>query len=129
MMNDVPNGTHRTSLPLVTLHGLPFFGRFVGIQRFFHTYLDLQIRMVLSPQCRRHEPFKYVQCRMICAMLLSQKNLGRWHRNKVDGPPARGSNPTSAMSILGTSFNMELAGRNAGSMFGPGIYMAESSLG
>jgi hypothetical protein len=33
------------------------------------------------------------------------------------------------MSILGTSFNMELAGRNAGSMFGPGIYMAESSLG
>jgi len=39
-----------------------------------------------------------------------------------------GSNPTSAMSILGTSFNMELAGRNAGSMFGPGIYMAESSV-
>eukprot|EP00435_Cladocopium_sp_Y103_P069144 s1246_g32.t1 len=39
-----------------------------------------------------------------------------------------GSNPTSAMSILGTSFNMDLAGRNAGSMFGPGIYMAESSV-
>lgn len=38
-----------------------------------------------------------------------------------------GSNPTSAMSILGTSFNMDLAGKNAGSMFGPGIYMAESS--
>ena len=31
------------------------------------------------------------------------------------------------MSILGTSFNMDLAGKNAGSMFGPGIYMAESS--
>jgi len=39
-----------------------------------------------------------------------------------------GSNPTSAMSILGTSFNMDLAGKNAGSMFGPGIYMAESSV-
>ncbi|CAK9020501.1 unnamed protein product, partial [Durusdinium trenchii] len=39
-----------------------------------------------------------------------------------------GSNPTSAMSILGTSFKMDLAGKNAGSMFGPGIYMAESSV-
>ncbi|CAJ1409321.1 unnamed protein product [Effrenium voratum] len=39
-----------------------------------------------------------------------------------------GSNPTSAMSILGTSFKMDLAGKNAGSMFGPGIYLAESSV-
>eukprot|EP00931_Biecheleriopsis_adriatica_P043346 TRINITY_DN24783_c0_g1_i1.p1 TRINITY_DN24783_c0_g1~~TRINITY_DN24783_c0_g1_i1.p1 ORF type:complete len:777 (+),score=143.89 TRINITY_DN24783_c0_g1_i1:227-2557(+) len=39
-----------------------------------------------------------------------------------------GSNPTAAMSILSTSFRINLAGRNAGSMFGPGIYMAESCV-
>ncbi|CAE7936819.1 Parp14, partial [Symbiodinium sp. KB8] len=39
-----------------------------------------------------------------------------------------GSNPTSALSILRTSFKMGLAGRNAGSMFGPGVYLAESSV-
>merc|ERR1719424_426256 len=38
-----------------------------------------------------------------------------------------GSNPTAAMSILGTSFSLELAGKSSGTMFGPGIYMAESS--
>lgn len=38
-----------------------------------------------------------------------------------------GSNPTSAQSILATSFTVDLAGAAVGSMFGPGIYMAESS--
>jgi len=38
-----------------------------------------------------------------------------------------GSNPTSAMSILGTSFSIDLAGASAGTMFGPGIYLAEAS--
>lgn len=38
-----------------------------------------------------------------------------------------GSNPTSAISILGTSFKVDLAGASVGTMFGPGIYMAESS--
>lgn len=38
-----------------------------------------------------------------------------------------GSNPTSAMSILGTSFKVDLAGASAGTMFGPGIYLAEAS--
>jgi len=38
-----------------------------------------------------------------------------------------GTNPTSAMAILGTSFKVDLAGTNAGSMFGKGIYLAESS--
>merc|ERR1719353_274401 len=38
-----------------------------------------------------------------------------------------GSNPTSAMSILGTSFKVDFAGASAGTMFGPGIYLAEAS--
>merc|ERR1719375_2758561 len=38
-----------------------------------------------------------------------------------------GSNPTSAMSILGTSFKVDFAGKSAGTMFGPGIYLAEAS--
>merc|ERR1719281_2292342 len=38
-----------------------------------------------------------------------------------------GSNPTSAMSILGTSFKVDLAGKTAGTMFGPGVYLAEAS--
>jgi hypothetical protein len=38
-----------------------------------------------------------------------------------------GSNPTSAMSILGTSFKIDFAGATAGTMFGPGIYLAEAS--
>jgi len=54
--------------------------------------------------------------------------------HEVHGNPSNeayllhGSNPTSALSILRTSFKMDLAGRNAGSMFGPGIYLAESSV-
>lgn len=38
-----------------------------------------------------------------------------------------GTNPTSAMAILGTSFKVNLAGKTAGTMFGPGVYLAESS--
>jgi len=38
-----------------------------------------------------------------------------------------GTSPTSAVSILGTSFKVDLAGKSAGTMFGPGIYLAEAS--
>lgn len=38
-----------------------------------------------------------------------------------------GTNPTSGMSILGTSFKVDFAGASAGTMFGPGIYLAEAS--
>jgi len=38
-----------------------------------------------------------------------------------------GTNPTAAVSILGRSFTVDLAGKGAGTMFGPGVYMAESS--
>merc|ERR1719203_733271 len=38
-----------------------------------------------------------------------------------------GTNPTSAVSILGTSFKVDFAGKTAGTMFGPGIYLAEAS--
>eukprot|EP00929_Paragymnodinium_shiwhaense_P037862 TRINITY_DN2008_c0_g1_i2.p1 TRINITY_DN2008_c0_g1~~TRINITY_DN2008_c0_g1_i2.p1 ORF type:complete len:961 (+),score=141.05 TRINITY_DN2008_c0_g1_i2:71-2953(+) len=38
-----------------------------------------------------------------------------------------GSNPTSAISILGTSFKVDFAGASAGTMFGPGVYLAEAS--
>jgi len=38
-----------------------------------------------------------------------------------------GTNPTSAVSILANSFSVNLAGTSVGTMFGPGIYLAESS--
>lgn len=38
-----------------------------------------------------------------------------------------GTNPTSAVAILGNSFTVDFAGKSAGTMFGPGIYLAESS--
>mmetsp|Transcript_75871 Transcript_75871/g.180267 ORF Transcript_75871/g.180267 Transcript_75871/m.180267 type:complete len:1130 (+) Transcript_75871:72-3461(+) len=38
-----------------------------------------------------------------------------------------GTNPTSAFAILGTSFKVDFAGGAAGTMFGPGVYLAESS--
>lgn len=38
-----------------------------------------------------------------------------------------GTNPTSAISILGTSFKVDFAGGAAGTMFGPGVYLAEAS--
>jgi hypothetical protein len=38
-----------------------------------------------------------------------------------------GTSPTSALAILSTSFKIDFAGGAAGMMFGPGIYMAESS--
>jgi len=38
-----------------------------------------------------------------------------------------GTNPTSAVAILGSSFHVDLAGKSAGTMFGPGVYLAESS--
>ena len=38
-----------------------------------------------------------------------------------------GTNPTSAVAILRNSFTVDFAGKSAGTMFGPGIYLAESS--
>ncbi|CAE7203557.1 tank-1 [Symbiodinium sp. CCMP2592] len=38
-----------------------------------------------------------------------------------------GTNPTSAVAILSNSFTVDFAGKSAGTMFGPGIYLAESS--
>ena len=38
-----------------------------------------------------------------------------------------GTNPTSAVAILANSFTVDFAGKSAGTMFGPGIYLAESS--
>lgn len=38
-----------------------------------------------------------------------------------------GTNPSGALSILGTSFKIDAAGLAAGTMFGPGVYLAEAS--
>lgn len=38
-----------------------------------------------------------------------------------------GTNPTSAVAILDTSFKVDFAGKTAGTMFGPGIYFSEAS--
>jgi len=38
-----------------------------------------------------------------------------------------GTNPAGALSILGTSFKIDAAGLAAGTMFGPGVYLAECS--
>jgi hypothetical protein len=38
-----------------------------------------------------------------------------------------GTNPTSAVAILRTDFKIDLAGVSGGTMFGPGVYLAESS--
>lgn len=38
-----------------------------------------------------------------------------------------GTNPSSALAILGTSFKVDFAGGAAGTMFGPGVYLAEAS--
>lgn len=38
-----------------------------------------------------------------------------------------GTNPTSAVAILERAFAMDLAGNSVGTMFGPGIYLTESS--
>mmetsp|Transcript_40343 Transcript_40343/g.94826 ORF Transcript_40343/g.94826 Transcript_40343/m.94826 type:complete len:894 (+) Transcript_40343:102-2783(+) len=38
-----------------------------------------------------------------------------------------GTNPTAAVAILSSSFKVDLAGKTAGTMFGPGVYLAESS--
>merc|ERR1711920_34244 len=38
-----------------------------------------------------------------------------------------GTSPTSALAILATSFKVDFAGKSAGTMFGPGVYLAESS--
>ena len=38
-----------------------------------------------------------------------------------------GTNPTAAVAILNRSFTVDLAGKGAGSMFGPGVYLAEAS--
>jgi hypothetical protein len=38
-----------------------------------------------------------------------------------------GTHPTMAVAILNKSFTIDTAGKSAGTMFGPGIYLAESS--
>mmetsp|Transcript_39516 Transcript_39516/g.91251 ORF Transcript_39516/g.91251 Transcript_39516/m.91251 type:complete len:629 (-) Transcript_39516:206-2092(-) len=38
-----------------------------------------------------------------------------------------GTNPTAAVEILDSSFHVDFAGKSAGTMFGAGVYLAESS--
>lgn len=38
-----------------------------------------------------------------------------------------GTNPTGATAILNSAFTVDLAGASAGTMFGPGVYLAEAS--
>jgi len=38
-----------------------------------------------------------------------------------------GTNPTAAVAILDSSFHVDFAGKSAGTMFGAGVYLAESS--
>ena len=60
---------------------------------------------------------------------------GLAQRCDVPGNPSNeayllhGTTPSSAVAILSSSFSVDFAGKSAGTMFGPGIYLAESSLG
>ncbi|CAE7568137.1 Tnks, partial [Symbiodinium sp. CCMP2456] len=45
----------------------------------------------------------------------------------TEGMFLHGTNPTSAVAILKNNFKIDLAGASAGTMFGPGAYLAEAS--
>merc|ERR1711988_1930178 len=49
------------------------------------------------------------------------------HKSVNEAYLMHGTSPTSALAILATSFKVDFAGGAAGTMFGPGVYLAESS--
>eukprot|EP00929_Paragymnodinium_shiwhaense_P071280 TRINITY_DN36249_c0_g1_i1.p1 TRINITY_DN36249_c0_g1~~TRINITY_DN36249_c0_g1_i1.p1 ORF type:complete len:969 (-),score=214.02 TRINITY_DN36249_c0_g1_i1:166-3072(-) len=72
---------------------------------------------------------KFVEPKTVTAC----KMLAKRHVHERLGNPTNeayllhGTNPTSATAILATSFKVDLAGKSAGTMFGPGVYLAEAS--
>lgn len=58
---------------------------------------------------------------------LAERCTFRGSNPTVQAYMMHGTSPTSAVSLLSTAFKVDLAGKSAGCMFGPGIYLAEAS--
>jgi len=78
-------------------------------------------------KARGKDDFQEPKTRTACPELAARCTHPKFGNPTNEAYFMHGSNPTSAQSILGTSFKVELAGASAGTMFGPGIYLAEAS--
>jgi len=76
---------------------------------------------------RRHNDFQEPKTSEFCPELKERCTSKSVGNPTNEAYLFHGSNPTSAISILGTSFKIDLAGASVGTMFGPGVYLAESS--
>jgi len=84
-------------------------------------------RREVLEKCRNAAEF-VVPKTMEAAAELAKRCCVPEHDNQInEAYLMHGTNPTSALAILDTSFKIDFAGGAAGTMFGPGIYLAESS--
>ncbi|CAE7812633.1 Parp14 [Symbiodinium microadriaticum] len=134
MLQEVMDGTYK-AVATRDRGGKPIASRFVVVQALrsenpvlWDRYAGRreQVAVQLSS---RGEDFPITPSTLSASLGLALRCLHEEHGNPSnEAYLLHGSNPTSALSILRTSFKMGLAGRNAGSMFGPGVYLAESSV-
>eukprot|EP00438_Fugacium_kawagutii_P001712 Skav202854 [mRNA] locus=scaffold2311:201453:208540:+ [translate_table: standard] len=113
--------------------GQPLADRFVAVQCIRSEHPELwdryaERRKVVAEACRSAEADFTVP-----KTAAASPDLARRCTHASVGNPANqayllhGTNPTSAVAILGNSFTVDFAGKSPGTMFGPGIYLAESS--
>ncbi|CAE7227604.1 Parp14 [Symbiodinium natans] len=136
MLQEVMDGTYK-AVATRDRGGKPIASRFVVVQalRSENPWLWDRYaarREAVGVQLRSRSDGE--ECPVTPSTLSASLGLTLRCLHEVHGNPSNeayllhGSNPTSALSILRTSFKMGLAGKNAGSMFGPGVYLAESSV-
>merc|ERR1712232_978272 len=64
---------------------------------------------------------------MACPDLANRCGLAAGGNPMNEAYLLHGTHPTMAVAILGRSFTIDTAGKSVGTMFGPGVYLAESS--
>ena len=130
-MQEVLDNTFKSKVTRDRKDGQPLADRFVAVQCIRSEHPKLwdsyaQRRREVSLACRGAE-FVIPKTMAACSGLAQ-----RCVHPSVGNPANQayllhGTNPTSAVAILANSFTVDFAGKSAGTMFGPGIYLAESS--
>jgi len=128
-MQEVLDRTFKQKVTRDRKDGAPLADRFVAVQcvRSEHPALwdaFAQRRQAVAEACRGSEGEFLLPNTVACSALAARcSEAGTANEAYL----LHGTNPTSAVAILGRSFTVDLAGKSAGTMFGPGVYLAESS--
>ncbi|CAJ1379214.1 unnamed protein product [Effrenium voratum] len=131
-MQEILDGTFKNKVTRDRKDGQPLADRFVAVQCVRSEHPGLWDRFAerrgLVAEAGRSSS-DFVEPKTMAAA----PGLARRCVHASVGNPANqayllhGTNPTSAVAILQNSFTVDFAGKSAGTMFGPGVYLAESS--